>query len=70
MGSFIPSMILDSAGYVADATQTSQSLAAIKFCFTWLPAVFFAIGAVIMLKYVKYEKKEGEIKQELHARGA
>lgn len=68
LGSFIPSMILDSAGYVANTTQTAHSLDAIKFCFTWLPAIFFAIGAIIMLKYVKYEKKEGQVKQELEAR--
>jgi Na+/melibiose symporter-like transporter len=68
LGSFIPSLILDSAGYVANATQTPQALAAIKFCFTWLPAIFFAIGAIIMLKYVKYEKNEGKIKQELEER--
>ncbi|MFB5679074.1 glycoside-pentoside-hexuronide (GPH):cation symporter [Paenibacillus terreus] len=68
LGSFIPSLILDSAGYVANATQTPQSLAAIKFCFTWLPAIFFAVGAMIMLKYVKYEKNESNIRQELEAR--
>ncbi|MFD1176705.1 glycoside-pentoside-hexuronide (GPH):cation symporter [Paenibacillus puldeungensis] len=68
LGSFIPSIILDSAGYVANATQTPESLAAIKFCFTWLPAIFFAIGAIIMLKYVKYEKNESKIRQELEAR--
>ncbi|MEF2964981.1 MFS transporter [Paenibacillus sp. M1] len=68
LGSFIPSMILDSAGYVANAVQTPQSLAAIKFCFTWLPAIFFAVGAIIMLKYVKYEKNESKVRQELEAR--
>lgn len=68
LGSFIPSVILDAAGYEANVTQTAQSLAAIKFCFTWLPAIFFAIGAIIMMKYVKYEKNEGKIRQELQAR--
>lgn len=68
LGSFIPSLILDSAGYVANAAQTPQSLAAIKFCFTWLPAIFFAVGAIIMLKYVKYEKNESNIRRELEAR--
>ncbi|MFM9278877.1 MFS transporter [Paenibacillus jiagnxiensis] len=68
LGSFIPSLILDSAGYVANTAQTPQSLAAIKFCFTWLPAIFFAVGAMIMLKYVKYEKNESNIRQELEAR--
>ncbi|KHL94541.1 sodium:solute symporter [Paenibacillus sp. IHB B 3415] len=68
LGSFIPSVILDSAGYEANVTQTAQSLAAIKFCFTWLPAIFFAVGGLIMFKYVKYEKNESKIRQELQAR--
>ncbi|MGF7046193.1 sugar (glycoside-pentoside-hexuronide) transporter [Paenibacillus sp. DS2015] len=68
LGSFIPSVILDAAGYVANQTQTAQSLAAIKFCFTWLPAIFFAFGAIIMFKYVKYEKNESKIRQELEAK--
>lgn len=68
LGSFIPSVILDAAGYEANVTQTAQSLAAIKFCFTWLPAIFFAIGAIIMMKYVKYEKNEGKIREELKTR--
>ncbi|WP_251552289.1 MFS transporter [Neobacillus muris] len=68
LGSFIPSLILGAAGYAANTTQTPEALAAIKFCFTWLPAIFFAIGAIIMGKYIKYEKNEGKIKQELEAR--
>ena len=68
LGSFIPSVILNAAGYEANVAQTAQSLAAIKFCFTWLPAIFFAVGALIMFKYVRYEKNEGKIKQELQAR--
>lgn len=68
LGSFIPSVILDAAGYEANVTQTAQSLAAIKFCFTWLPAIFFAVGAIIMMKYVKYEKNESKIRKDLKAR--
>ncbi len=68
LGSFIPSVILDAAGYEANVTQTAQSLAAIKFCFTWLPAIFFAIGAIIMMKYVKYEKNESKIREDLKTR--
>lgn len=68
LGSFIPSLILGAAGYVANTEQTPDSLAAIKFCFTWLPAIFFALGAIIMFKYIKYEKNEGKIRQELESR--
>lgn len=65
LGSFIPSIILAQAGYVANAVQTDTSLAAIKFCFTWLPAIFFFVGAIIMIKYVKFERNEGKIRKEL-----
>ncbi|MDM5337397.1 MFS transporter [Fictibacillus enclensis] len=65
LGGFIPSMIMGKAGYVANATQSATSLAAIKFCFTWLPAIFFIIGAVIMLNYIKYEKNEENVRKQL-----
>jgi sugar (glycoside-pentoside-hexuronide) transporter len=65
LGSFIPSIIMEKAGYVANVSQSATSLAAIKFCFTWLPAVFFIVGAIIMLNYIKYEKNEGNVRKEL-----
>ena len=65
LGSFIPSLILEGAGYTANQTQTAQSLAAIKFSFTWLPAIFFAIGALFMLRYIKYEKREEYVREQL-----
>ncbi|KKI92084.1 sodium:solute symporter [Bacillus sp. SA1-12] len=65
LGSFFPSIIMEKAGYVANATQSAASLAAIKFCFTWLPAIFFIVGAIVMLNYTKYEKKEEYVRNQL-----
>ncbi|MEH7120876.1 MFS transporter [Neobacillus vireti] len=65
LGSFIPSIIMEKAGYAANVTQTASSLAAIKFCFTWLPAIFFIVGAIIMLNYTKYEKNEANVRKQL-----
>ncbi|WP_257984338.1 MFS transporter [Neobacillus cucumis] len=65
LGSFIPSIIMEKAGYVANVTQSATSLAAIKFCFTWLPAIFFIVGAIIMLNYTKYEKNEANVRKQL-----
>jgi Na+/melibiose symporter-like transporter len=65
LGSFIPSIIMEKAGYVANATQSATSLAAIKFCFTWLPAIFFIVGAIIMISYTKYEKNEENVRGQL-----
>jgi sugar (glycoside-pentoside-hexuronide) transporter len=65
LGSFIPSIIMEKAGYVANATQSAASLAAIKFCFTWLPAIFFIVGAMIMMNYTKYERNEPNVRKQL-----
>lgn len=65
LGGWAPSMILNHAGYKAGVTQTATSLSAIKFSFSYLPAIFFAIGALIMVLYLKYEKKETTIKADL-----
>lgn len=65
LGGWAPSMILNHAGYKAGVTQTAASLSAIKFSFSYLPAIFFVIGALIMVLYLKYEKKETTIKADL-----
>lgn len=64
-GSFIPSKILDAAGFVAHQQQTAHASAAISFCFIWLPVIIYAIVGFIMVFYFKYEKMEPQIKAEL-----
>lgn len=68
LGSWVPSLILDNAGYVADAVQTQASLDAIQFCVSFLPAIFFIVGGLLILLYRPFEKKEPQIKKELIAR--
>lgn len=68
LGSWVPSLILDNAGYVADAVQTQASLDAIQFCVSFLPAIFFIVGGLLILLYRTFEKKEPQIKKELIAR--
>ncbi|WP_137597613.1 MFS transporter [Paucilactobacillus kaifaensis] len=65
LGGWAPAVILNHAGYKAGVTQTVSSLSAIKFSFSYLPAIFFVIGAIIMVLYVKYEGKEEVIKSDL-----
>lgn len=65
LGAFLPSMIMNHYGYVANATQTVAALGSIKFSFVWLPAICFIIGALIMLAYGKYEKNEESVKLDL-----
>lgn len=68
LGGWAPSMILNHAGYKAGVTQSAASLSAIKFSISYLPAIFFVIGAIIMVLYLKYENKETQIKSDLHDR--
>ncbi len=70
LGGFIPSIILENAGYKAGATQTASALSAIKFSFGYLPAIFFIIGAIVMVMYSKYEKMQPQIKADLDVRHA
>lgn len=71
LGSFIPSKIMDAGGFVPNAaSQTSRALSSISFSFIWLPIIIYAIVAGIMFFYIRYEKKEPRIKQDLADRRA
>ena len=65
LGGWAPSMILAKAGYKAGVTQTDSALSAIKFCISFLPAIFFIIGAIVMVLYVRYEKQEATVRADL-----
>jgi len=76
-GQYVPMQIMGSKGYDGtikmDPTQlyggqTESAAWAIKFSFFWLPLIFFVVLGVIMIFYVKYEKNEGKIREELEAK--
>jgi Na+/melibiose symporter-like transporter len=69
-GGAFPMWIMQQYGYVADVTQTATSLRGIAIGFIWLPAVFFALAAVPVLFYKRYEMMEPQIHAELDARRA
>ena len=69
LGGWAPAQIMAAAGYVANQAQSQASLNAIQFCFAFLPAIFFVIGALVTLPYLRYEKLETKIRSELVARG-
>lgn len=69
-GAYVPLEIMNAAGYVANQVQTPEALNAISFCFIYLPVIVYAIVAVIMLFYIKFEKMEPMIKKELAKRHA
>ena len=68
LGDFTPLKLMQHFGYVANQEQTGSSLAAMKFGFSYLPAIFFVIGAAIMLFYIRYEKNEKKVLHVLEMR--
>jgi Na+/melibiose symporter-like transporter len=70
LGAFLPSLIMEASGYVADQPQTASALAAIQFSFAWLPAIVFALGILPMLAYRRYERNEPVVLAELAERAA
>ncbi len=62
LGGWAPSVLLAHAGYKANAVQNAATLSAIKFSISWLPAIFFIIGGLLILLNLKFEKQDKEIK--------
>lgn len=68
LGGFLPSMIMNAAGYQPDKIQSAASLNAIQFAFGWLPLIIFALAIIPMRLYKKYEENEGNVRTELALR--
>lgn len=62
LGGWFPALIMSHYGYVPNQVQSSASLDAIIFCFSWLPAMVFLFAALLMIFYYRYEKQEDEVK--------
>jgi len=70
LGGAIPMWIMDAAGFAANTEQTPAAIKAIEFGIIWLPALCFALAAVPVLFYGRFEKLEPEIHAALEARRA
>jgi sugar (glycoside-pentoside-hexuronide) transporter len=70
LGGAIPAWILNAHGYVANTEQTPDSLRGIVLGCIWVPAIFFALAAVPVWFYQKYEMLELQIHADLEARRA
>ena len=68
LGDFIPLKLMEHFGYVANQQQTASSLTSMKFAFSYLPAIFFIIGVIVMLFCIKFERREGKILKSLEER--
>ena len=60
--------LLQYFGYIPNQEQTVQALNAMKFGFSYLPAIFFIVGGIVMLFYIRYERQEKNILDTLEER--
>jgi len=70
LGGAIPAWILQAYGYVPNTEQTPRAMQGIELGCIWVPAMFFALAAVPVWFYQKYEALEPQIHAELEARRA
>lgn len=70
LGGALPAWIMEACGYQPNVPQTATALRGIEAGLIWLPAVFFALAAVPVLFYQKYERLEPQIHAELDRRRA
>ena len=68
LGGALPAWILGAYHYVPNAAQTPQALRGIELSFIGLPALFYALAAVPVFFYHRYECMEPEIRQQLEER--
>jgi len=68
LGASFMLFILGAMGYIANQAQTEQSLFAIRFCMTLLPAAIAIAGAILLFFYNLSDSKMSEIEKELNAR--
>jgi sugar (glycoside-pentoside-hexuronide) transporter len=68
LGGALPAWIMNACGYVPNVEQSAASLQGIEIGIIWLPAIFFALSAVPVWFYEKYERLEPQIQAELEQR--
>ena len=70
LGGALPAWILHAFGYVPNVEQTARSMTGIVLSLVWLPAISYAIAAVPVFFYGRYERMESLMRSELEARRA
>jgi sugar (glycoside-pentoside-hexuronide) transporter len=68
LGGALPAWIMNAYGYQPNVAQTASSLKGIELGCIWLPAVFFALSAIPVFFYRKFEKLEPRIHADLEQR--
>lgn len=70
LGGAIPAWILQWYSYVPNVEQTTRALTGIRLSAIWLPALCYALAAVPVLFYHRYERLEPQIQRDLTERRA
>ena len=65
LGAALPAWVMQLTGYQANSEQSSAALSGICVGFVLLPAIFYALAAIPVIFYRKYELKEAVVQQEL-----
>ena len=68
LGGALPAWILAHFQYVPNVAQTARSLRGIELSCIWLPAIAYAVAAIPVLFYHRYERLEPQIRLELEER--
>ncbi|WP_044933717.1 glycoside-pentoside-hexuronide (GPH):cation symporter [Pseudacidobacterium ailaaui] len=68
LGGALPAWILSWYSYVPNVEQTQRSLHGIELSFIWLPALCYALAAIPVFFYYRYECLELRIRKELEQR--
>ena len=68
LGGALPAWILSAFAYVPNVEQTARSILGIEISCVWLPAVAYAIAAIPVMFYYRYERLEPRVRCELEER--
>lgn len=70
LGGALPAWILSWTGYAPNVAQSARALHGIELSCVWLPAAAYALAALPVFFYYRYERMEPQVRDELVARRA
>jgi sugar (glycoside-pentoside-hexuronide) transporter len=68
LGGALPAWMLSAYGYVPNVEQSATAITGIEMGFIWLPMLFYALAAIPVFFYGRFEKMEPEIQAQLSIR--
>lgn len=68
LGGALPAWIMDHYAYIPNVVQSARSLSGIELSCVWLPAAAYALAALPVFFYSRYERDEPRMRTELDQR--